>query len=174
MSEDFVSAPVSAPANSIDSYDEAVKSVAQVRLAPIAPKLVRAGKPRRPPARKAMTPEQQAAAKATRAEVKRTRLAHFEDILAAIMRDLGFGPIPEARRQLARRYAALCCIAEDHERRLLSQARFDPKKYAELCTSMVRMASKLGLAPTKGQAADVPALGDYLRDKAEDDQGDTP
>jgi hypothetical protein len=113
------------------------------------------------------TPEMRQAAKAGKTAIRHARAASYASILAQVMVDLGTGPSVEAKRQLAQRFALLCCAAADAERKYLSQGRLDVRKHTELVCAMMRLASRLGLNPPKGQAADTPSLASYLDQKDE-------
>jgi hypothetical protein len=91
------------------------------------------GRPRPSP-----PPEVREAAREAKAAIKAQKIEHYNAILAQVLADLGGGTINEAKRQLAKRFAAMCVQAEEIERALLlkPRARADTKAHQELCSAV--------------------------------------
>jgi hypothetical protein len=91
----------------------------------------------------------------------------FRDIQNAIVADQG-GPqhLSEARLQLIRRFAASAVLAEQLESKLANGEEIDVSQHALLCSSLVRIANKIGINRI---AKDVtPSLSDILREHGHD------
>jgi hypothetical protein len=70
----------------------------------------------------------------------------FRDIVSAILVDQGSANnISEARLQLIRRFSAASCIAEQMEAQLANGDEIDLSAHAQLCSSLVRIANKIGI-----------------------------
>jgi hypothetical protein len=91
----------------------------------------------------------------------------FRDIQNAIVADQG-GPehLSEARLQLIRRFAASAVLAEQLESKLANGEEIDVSQHALLCSSLVRLANKIGINRI---AKDItPSLSDILREHGHD------
>jgi hypothetical protein len=77
----------------------------------------------------------------------RLRIARrFRDITRAILVDRGGADAcSEACRQLIRRFAATCVLAEDVESRLACGEEIDVERHALLCSTLTRLASRIGI-----------------------------
>ena len=86
----------------------------------------------------------------------------YRDIVAAVVQDQGGQDhIAEARLQLCRRFAAAALLAEQMEAQLVSGEQIDIQEHALLCSSLVRIAMRLGI---DRKAKDItPSLSQYLR-----------
>ena len=85
----------------------------------------------------------------------------YRDICSAIFVDQGGeDQCTESRKQLIRRFAAAAVIAEQMEARLARGEPIDIQQHALLCSSLVRLAQRIGI---NRRAKDItPALPDYL------------
>jgi hypothetical protein len=85
----------------------------------------------------------------------------YRDIVSAVIIDQGGADnITEARLQLIRRFSAAACLAEQMEARLARGEPIDIQQHALLCSSLVRLAQRIGI---NRRAKDItPALPDYL------------
>jgi hypothetical protein len=94
----------------------------------------------------------------------RLRVARrFRDIAAAILGDQGGADMcSESRRQLVRRFAAACVLAEDLEGRLARGEQIDVERHALLCSTLTRLAHRIGLERTPRE---IEPLGQYLERK---------
>jgi hypothetical protein len=91
----------------------------------------------------------------------------LRDIQNAIVADQG-GPehLSEARLQLIRRFAASAVLAEQLESKLANGEEIDISQHAVLCSSLVRIANKIGINRI---AKDItPSLSDILREHGHD------
>jgi len=70
-------------------------------------------------------------------------------------------PLSEARLQLIRRFAACACIAEQLEAALARGEQIDIAEHAQLCSSLVRIASRIGIDRVPREVT--PTLGEYLK-----------
>ena len=84
----------------------------------------------------------------------------YRDIIGAVITDQGgLDRMAEARLQLCRRFAACSVLAEAMETRLVNGEAFNIGEYAQLTSTMVRVAHRIGINRT---ARDVtPHLDDY-------------
>jgi hypothetical protein len=121
------------------------------------------GRPRAPrvQAKLPPTPEQAEAARQLALETQRERGEHFDTIVAQVLVDLGANQ-SEAKRQLARAFAALCIQSHDLERRLLNGGKVDPRRQTEVVNAMLRTAAKLGVEPAKAAGSTGTSLSGYL------------
>ena len=69
----------------------------------------------------------------------------YRDLVAALVADQGETAIGEARTQLIRRFATTVVLAEDMEARLVQGTTIDIADYSQLTSTMVRLASRIGL-----------------------------
>lgn len=70
----------------------------------------------------------------------------YRDILAALASDQGGADrMGEARTQLCRRFAALAVQAEAMEARLASGETIDLQQHTLLCSTLTRLASRIGI-----------------------------
>jgi hypothetical protein len=71
----------------------------------------------------------------------------YRDISTAIISDMGgVGNCSEARMQLVRRFAAAACLSEEMEAKLVNGEQIDLAAHALLCSTLVRLAQRIGLA----------------------------
>jgi hypothetical protein len=70
----------------------------------------------------------------------------------------------ESRRQLIRRFSAACVLAEDLEGRLARGEEIDVERHALLCSTMTRLAQRIGIDRRAKNVT--PALRDYLEERA--------
>lgn len=93
----------------------------------------------------------------------------YRDLCLAIIQDQG-GPerCTEVRLQLIRRFAAAGVLAEALEAAMADGDQIDIGQHALLTSSLVRLASRLGL-DRKAKTINTPALKDYLNRKANGD-----
>jgi hypothetical protein len=93
----------------------------------------------------------------------------YRDLCALIVGDQGgLDRISEARLQLIRRFAAAAVLAEQLEARLVSGEQIDLNEHALLCSSLVRLAQRIGI--NKALRDVMPKLADY--DYIEQEQPD--
>ena len=69
----------------------------------------------------------------------------YRDLVAAVVADLGGTGLSEARTQLVRRFAATVVMAENMEAALVQGQTVDIGDYSQLTSTMVRLASRIGL-----------------------------
>jgi hypothetical protein len=70
----------------------------------------------------------------------------FRDIASAILNDqAGATECSESRKQLIRRFAAASVLAEEMESRLARGEEIDITEHALLCSTLVRVANRIGL-----------------------------
>ena len=95
----------------------------------------------------------------------------YHDIAAAVVTDQGgVDHCSEARLQLVRRFAAAAVLAEQMEARLANGDAIDISEHALLCSSLVRIAQRIGINRRAKEI--VPSLAQYLEGKsAEADTG---
>lgn len=88
----------------------------------------------------------------------------YRDILCAVVADQGgLDRMAEARVQLVRRFCACCVLAEAMESCLANGERIDIQEHATLTSTMVRVASRIGI---NRLAKDImPTLGEYIASK---------
>jgi hypothetical protein len=73
----------------------------------------------------------------------------FRDIASQILVDQGgLAACSESRKQLIRRFAAACCLAELEEAKLARGEEIDVTAHALLCSTLTRLASRIGLDRT--------------------------
>ena len=88
----------------------------------------------------------------------------YRDICSAIAADLGgLDQLSEARIQLIRRYAACCVLAEEMESRLVRGGQIDVAEHAQLTSTMVRVAQRIGLDRVPRDISS-PSLAHILRE----------
>ena len=86
----------------------------------------------------------------------------YRDIASQLAVDQGGADrLSEARLQLIRRFAACACIAEQLEAALARGEQIDISEHAQLCSSLVRIASRIGIDRISREVA--PSLNEYLR-----------
>jgi hypothetical protein len=102
----------------------------------------------------------------------RTKLAkRFKEICRAIARDQGGDErLSEARIQFIRRFAAAAVLAEQMESKLASGEEIDVHTHALLCSSLVRLAQRIGLNRVPKKIT--PTLSDYLADANQNQSSD--
>ncbi len=89
----------------------------------------------------------------------------YRDLYQAFIADLGgMATVSEAQTQLARRCAAMACIAEQMEAEFVAGDGYDLERYLHLVGTLARTLTKLGL---ERRACDVtePNLHEYLLQK---------
>ena len=94
----------------------------------------------------------------------------YRDIASAIMIDQGDAAlVSEARAQLVRRFSAAAVLAEQMEARLANGETIDISEHSLLCSTLVRLAGKLGISriPKEIEAS---SLDEYLQSKATADE----
>jgi hypothetical protein len=96
-------------------------------------------------------------------DVRSATARRYRDILAALASDQGGADrMGEARTQLCRRFAALAVQAEALEARLASGETIDLQQHALLCSTLTRLASRIGIDRV---ARDIgPSLAQILSD----------
>jgi len=97
----------------------------------------------------------------------------YHDVVSMIVGDQGgVDRLAEARLQLIRRFAASAVLAEQMEARLAAGEQINIAEHAQLTSSMVRVAQRIGI---NRRAKDItPTLAKYLQDKEEDDDHQHP
>lgn len=84
----------------------------------------------------------------------------YRDIASAIIADQGGADrLSESRQQLIRRFAAAAVLAEAMEARLANGETIDISEHALLCSTLVRVAQRIGI--NRAQKV-VPSLHEYL------------
>jgi hypothetical protein len=85
----------------------------------------------------------------------------YRDIMSAILVDQGgAGRCSESRIQLIRRFSASAVLAEMMEARLANGEAIDISEHALLCSSLVRLASKIGINHVPRDIT--PSVADYV------------
>jgi ribosomal protein L13E len=80
------------------------------------------------------------------ADGRRRVTRRFRDIASAILNDqAGAEQCSESRKQLIRRFAAASVLAEEMESRLARGEEISIAEHALLCSTLVRVASRLGI-----------------------------
>ena len=93
----------------------------------------------------------------------------YRDIVARLVVDQGGDDragddLPEARLQLIRRFAGCCVLAEQIEAKLVVEEPIKPEEYSQLISSLVRVASRIGLDRVPKNIT--PSLRQYLNGEA--------
>jgi hypothetical protein len=84
----------------------------------------------------------------------------YRDVVEALTSDQGgASQLSEARLQLIRRFAACACLAEELESRLVRGEPVNLAEHASLCSSLVRLGSRIGVNRV---AKPVESLSQYL------------
>jgi hypothetical protein len=92
----------------------------------------------------------------------------YRDIASAIVVDQGgVGLITEARLQLIRRFSAAAVLAEQMESALANGQEIDIPQHALLCSSLFRIASRIGLQRIPKNVG--PMLSEILHDADQED-----
>jgi len=87
----------------------------------------------------------------------------YRDVSLAIVADQGgLSECSESRLQLIRRFAAAAVLAEQMEARLANGEQIDISEHALLCSTLARLASRIGI---DRRAKPVPDLREYLRER---------
>src|SRR5262249_42684896 len=87
----------------------------------------------------------------------------FRDIITAIAIDQGgVDRLSEARLQLVRRFAAAAVLAEALEAKLANGERIDIGEHAQLCSTLVRVAQRIGINRVAKEIG--PTVMDLLRE----------
>lgn len=95
----------------------------------------------------------------------------YRDISMAIAADQGGEDrLAEVRAQLIRRFSAVSVLAEEAEARMARGEKIDVAEHALLCSSAVRIASKIGINRRLKEV--VPSLEAYLETREEQDDDD--
>ena len=85
----------------------------------------------------------------------------YRDIAGAVLADqAGAKQCSEARLQLIRRFAAACVLAEQLEAQLTNGHTIDVGEHAALSSTLVRLASRIGIDRVPKDVS--PSLSDYL------------
>ena len=95
----------------------------------------------------------------------RTAIARrYRDVAGSLIADHGGADrLSEARLQLVRRLAGLCVLCESVEARIADGAKdVDLTAYSQLCNTMSRIATRLGLNRV---AKEVPSLQQFLEQR---------
>src|SRR5262245_48268081 len=92
---------------------------------------------------------------------QRTAVARrFRDVAGTLIADQGgIEGLSEARLQLVRRLAGLSVLCEEVEQKLANGGSVDLTAYSQLCNTMSRIATRLGLNRV---AKEVPSLQQFL------------
>jgi hypothetical protein len=87
----------------------------------------------------------------------------YKDITQAILIDQGgVDQCSESRLQLVRRFAAAAVLAEQMESRLANGEQINISEHALLCSSLVRIAGKIGIGIGRHMRVVSPSLADIL------------
>src|SRR5262245_38152128 len=92
---------------------------------------------------------------------QRTAIARrYRDVAGTLIADQGGADrLSEARLQMVRRLAGLCVLAEDIESKIATGGSVDLTAYSQLCNTMSRIATRLGLNRVPKE---VPNLQTYI------------
>jgi hypothetical protein len=92
----------------------------------------------------------------------------FRDITNAVLTDQGGADqCSESRLQLVRRFAAAAVLAERMESRLANGEQIDVAEHAVLCSTLVRIAQRIGINRVPRDVT--PSLAEYLRSRQQTD-----
>jgi hypothetical protein len=95
----------------------------------------------------------------------------YRDITSAIFVDQGgIEQCSESRQQLIRRFAAAAVLAEQMESKLARGEDIDIQQHALLCSSLVRLAQRIGIDRVAKDLT--PTLAEYLAQKESEHAGD--
>jgi hypothetical protein len=100
----------------------------------------------------------------------------YKEVLNAIIADQGGADrLSETRLQLVRRFAAASVLAEKIEARIVEGQEIDLAEHAQLSSSLVRLAQRIGIDRRARNVT--PTLAEYLEQRASeqdntDDDGD--
>jgi hypothetical protein len=96
----------------------------------------------------------------------------YRDVASAILADQGGAhQCSESRQQLIRRFAAAAVLAEQMEARLANGEEINIAEHALLCSTLVRIGHRIGLARIPREVVD-PALEIYERALREGDDAE--
>ena len=85
----------------------------------------------------------------------------FRDLVIQICEDQGgLDRLSESRLQLVRRFCAACVLAEAMEAKLVNGEQISVQEHALLCSSLVRIASRIGINRVPKNVT--PELRDYI------------
>jgi len=88
----------------------------------------------------------------------------YRDIASQIITDQGGADlISESRSQLIRRFSAAACLAEQLEARLANGETINITEHALLCSTMVRVANKIGIDRI-AKNLNGPSLGELIQE----------
>jgi hypothetical protein len=98
----------------------------------------------------------------------RTKIARrYRQICQAMARDAGGADnLSEARAQLIRRFSAAAVLAERLESRLASGEEIDVQEHAMLCSTLVRLAQRIGMSRIPKNVT--PSIRDYIEQVSEE------
>jgi hypothetical protein len=89
----------------------------------------------------------------------------YRDLVIEIIADQGGAEhLAQARVQLIRRFAAASVLAESLEAELAAGKPIDIAQHAQLCSSLVRLAQRIGINRRLKNV--MPDLRDYLEERA--------
>jgi hypothetical protein len=93
----------------------------------------------------------------------------FRDVMCSVIVDAGGADhLSEARLQLIRRFSALVVQAEKLEADFVDGRHFDFEAHARVSSTLVRLASRIGLKRVLKDA--VPSLAEILQQTEQDDE----
>lgn len=95
----------------------------------------------------------------------------YRDVCSQIAADQGGADgLSESRLQLIRRFAGACVLAEAMEARIASGESIDIGEYAQLTSTLTRVASRIGI---NRHTKTIPHLREYLVGKLVEEDGGT-
>lgn len=96
----------------------------------------------------------------------------YRDITAALVSDAGgFDHMSEARKVLCRTFASTAVMLERLDAQLVNGGAVDVNQYAQLASTLVRIANKIGL--NRSARNITPTLAEYLDAKANEPEAAT-
>jgi hypothetical protein len=90
----------------------------------------------------------------------------YRDILAQVVVDQGDTGISETLMQLIRRFSATCVMAEALETELVEGRKVNVENHALLCSTMVRLAGRIGIDLKTKTVGPAGSLSAYLDGRA--------
>jgi hypothetical protein len=95
----------------------------------------------------------------------------YRDVAGAILTDQGGEDrCSESRKQLIRRFAAAAVLAEQMESRLANGEKIDITEHALLCSTLARLASRIGIDRVPRDVT--PSLAEHLTRYAQEDDAE--
>jgi hypothetical protein len=101
-------------------------------------------------------------------DLRSSTARRYRDLVAQIASDCTGGVVSnlsETKLQLIRRFSAACVLAEEMEARLAAGEQIDITEHAQLSSTLVRLASRIGVSRLPKNISPLPL--DYAHDAAD-------